>query len=224
MRHVLKHGFGLHGIEYIPDTHTSSALDFVFNHQNKSYVVYKSHRKEEANRVLGFQRTNDAILYIVRHPLDVFLSQLNFLANVAKTNKFKLPIEAIDFADDETLELFFSAFTVFGTVQPFFQDAGSWFDHTAYWSHLARKEPNRVFMVRYEDLLLDGPAAIANFASAIGIESSLQTAFSSAEEDTKLDGKFYWKKKAENYKEMLKPRLIEKFYSVHSKRLEPLGY
>ena len=68
---------------------------------------------------------NDLVLYIVRHPLDVFLSQLNYVsANVTANPNIMLPCNSVeDVIARGDLDLYFGAFSVFGTLQPGFADA-----------------------------------------------------------------------------------------------------
>ncbi len=52
----------------------------------------------------------------------------------------------------------------------------------------------------------------------------MERAMISAGENTKINGKFFWKQKAGNYREMLPENLIKKFDRYHGERVRALGY
>ena len=130
-----------------------------------------------------------------------------------------------DVVESGNLDLFFGAFCVYGTLQPQFADAGSWFTNALNWKAKADAEPERVLIVRYEDIASHGPDALLGVASRIGLQpDDLKRGFDIAKAQTKPDGKFFWKQMAGNYRNVLLPEFIERFSQLHGDTLEKFGY
>lgn len=228
MRHILGKALKLENIyKQIPDAYTDPIWDKAIDVGGRSMIIYKSHSKNELKNIQGREFENDLLLYIVRHPLDVFCSQLNFVSdNVMSDGKIMLPCESVSaIVEQGTLDLFFGAFCTYGTLQPTFADAASWFVNAEQWRARANAEPDRVFVVRYEDMMNQGAAALAPFGKELGLtEADLAASMEDARASTKPDGKFFWKQKTGNYKDLLSEDMIERFETIYKDRLTPLGY
>ena len=192
------------------------------------WSFYKSHSKNEVKRNSGVEFENDFIIYIVRRPHDVFCSQLNYLLRRFEKNRggILLSAESVDSAQQQgMISDLFSAFCVYGTLDPYFIDAGNYVENVTNWLEIQNKEPERVMFIKYEDMTRDIVEALSPLADKLGISRKrLENAAKLAEQRTNDGGKFFWKKQSETYKEYLSPTDIAKFAHYHGELLNRLGY
>jgi len=99
-----------------------------------------------------FQHTYKRVIYVVRDPRDVVLSQYHY-----QIKRGVLPVGA-------PLEPFVSRFLA-GEVCPY----GSWGENVSSWLAARRKNPDFV-LIRYEDLLRQTSAELARMAQLLKIE------------------------------------------------------
>lgn len=218
---------GKSGLDSIPDIYTTPIWNTPVDIVGRKTVLYKSHGKNEANTANGRDFVNDLVIYVQRHPLDVFLSHLNFVsANVTKNPHIMLPCDSVEIVIERgELDLYFGAFCVFGTLQPQFADAGSWFTNAENWHARAVADPNRVMIVRYEDMVQHGPDSLSAIAAKIGLtHAQIENGFKRAGAETRADGKFFWKQKAGHFREVLSQAMIDRFFDIYAGRIAPLGY
>jgi hypothetical protein len=211
----------------VPDIYDQSIVDHPVSVGGQETFSYKSHSKLEMTKVGGRTFRNGLILYIVRHPLDVFLSQLNHVSeNVHRDPQILAPCVSVeDVVARGDLPLFFWAFCVFETLLPTFSNCGSWFENTSNWRAMAEAEPDRVLIVRYEDLVAQGAAALGPFARQVGwSDADVEVGFKRANASTKPNGKFFWKQVVGNYRNFLPDEMIDRFYRMHGAALTPFGY
>ena len=214
-----------------PDEVVSRENAFRCDLLNDDVCIYKSH-------ILKNPLVNpDLVIYLYRHPLDVFLSALNFLFHRS---------EHFDEARIRDIWLGHSRGTVEqimadGNLEPLFQDFNKRCGAN-YWPKMLGKQSNHLLHVeaalscdqsqlvilRYEDLIQD-----AHTVSLQMFERLFQRKFphleldlAKVDEQTKGSGndKFFWKAKAGNYKDVLTPQQIAKFEKRHLKRLGRMGY
>lgn len=128
--------------------------EVLINSSGEKWRFYKSHSAEEIVRFKGIDIFNDLIIYIIRNPLDVFCSYLNYLFNFAPhRGGIQLYCESIDQAKkDGLIDEFFSAFKVYGTLNPYFYDTKSWMENVEYWLNRSANS-EQIIVVRYEDLV-----------------------------------------------------------------------
>jgi hypothetical protein len=190
-------------------------------------VFFKSHAATEPGRNAGRDFRSAHVLYLMRHPLDVFLSFLNWASgNVAAIPHLAIPCDSVEgvIARGE-LDLYFGAFCLYGTLQPQFADAGSWFRNTAFWLDRAAAEPDRVSLVRYKDMLDRGAEVLEPFARQVGLPlPALHRGFAAAAADTARDGRFFWRQEAGLYRRLLPPAMIARFAALHGASLARAGY
>lgn len=211
----------------IPDIYRGSIWKHPIKVGKHDVIFYKSHSKDEVTEAHGRKFKNTQVIYIVRHPLDVFLSQLNYISdNVMGEAGVVLPCKSVDdIIRRGDIELYFGAFCTFGTLQPRFGDAGSWVENTQSWAARQQSEPERILFLRYEDISKNGIDALKDIATRIDVpENTIARGFEAAQNNTKLNGKFYWKQKVRNYRDLLPPELIDRFRSLFDKPLINLGY
>ncbi len=193
----------------------------------QKWMFYKSHSKNEVTKYKEQQIKNDLIIYIVRNPYDVFCSQLNYVLRGFEKNKGRLIVtcESVDEAKEKgVIDDYFSAFSVYGTLDPYFWDAGNWIENVSYWLKRADESKN-VIVIRYEDMVSDIVTALKPITEALGVdEEKITSAFKLADSRTNDGGKFFWKKSSGTYRRYLNKRSIEKFKIFHSDIIETLGY
>lgn len=212
----------------IPDIY-ENGIDgkVVLSNSGQQWKFYKSHSKNEVVTYQNNSVVNDLIIYIVRNPYDVFCSQLNYVLRGFEKNKGRmiLTCKSVDEAADlGVIEEYFSAFTVYGTLDPYFWDAGNWKENVSNWLDKASKD-ERVIIIRYEDMVENIFKALAPVTQRLGLSSDkINSAFQLADTRTNDGGKFFWKKSSGTYKSYLLEKNINNFKKYHSDILEPLGY
>lgn len=214
--------------KYVTDSHYGQVIENPWEFQGRNWYFYKSHRKEVITEHKDQKFDTDLILYIYRHPLDVFVSYLNFASrNVAAAVGKKLPVE-FDQVDDltpEEMETLFAIFLEHATLFPENQAFGGLFEHTRRFRDLQAAGTIPVHILRYEDLSdnFAGEAlAICKFLKLEGINPD--HVFRVADERTRQNGKFFWKRRKENYRNYLSKTQIARFHDVYGEEMAALGY
>lgn len=221
----------------IPDRYRTAARFAPTTHdaEGRKVRLYKSHDRC-INAIEAFEELRHrAVIHILRHPLDCFLSQLNYYlldqTRIADPtlrpgpSPFALRAKSVeDAAARGLLDVYLDAFICYGTLNPSFVSAGSWFAHTRYW--LARGEPALpVLTLRYEDLTARGAAAMAPVTDLFGrSRAEMAAAWDKAQADTARDGAFFWRQSPGLYRELLAPAQIERFRAAHGEAVAAAGY
>lgn len=208
----------------VPDFDLSQGLGpEVMSPNAESWCFYKSHSHCEIN--VG--EPNDLIIYVLRNPLDVFCSQLNYvLLDLSKQGEaLNLVCADVDDAHAKSLiKHFFGAFMVFGTLMPTFGVAGGWGKHVSYWINRSFVD-SRIVVLRYEDLLSDFHKFTDRITDRLGFNhQKVEEALCSANERCNDGGKFYWKKSSSNYLNYLSDELINEYVCNNIELLKFTGY
>lgn len=196
--------------------------------------MYKSHDRILHGSVGNLEVRHVGAIHIIRHPLDVFLSLLNYMLLNPESvhpdlrpgkHSFAFPPASIEeILSGEQLDVFFKTFVLYGTLMPTFHAAGSWFEHNEYWLN-RDGDDIPIFRLRYEDLLEKGAEPLFPVARALGRSAAAMTAaFEAAAADTAPDGKFFWKQKAGTYHEVLSGEQLDLFHRLLGERTAALGY
>ena len=232
MRHLLGSAFDVPRgklIDYLPALHERPILEKPIRYSDTNYYFYKSHNAHEIHKFDNKKIVNDKIIYLVRNPLDVFVSFVNHLSkNVtddAETTGMLVSFESVDsIVDTYLFDMLFATFCLYGTLQPKSVAFGSWFENAGYFLSRAPQDP-RIVVVRYEDLLTDFDATFSHLLQEIGRHTDdVSEIYSKGEDATKQNGAFYWKKSSGTYKEYLRDEQIAQFIELHGKACEELGY
>lgn len=215
-------------IEVVPDIYEHGVNGRpVRTEEGEEWLFYKSHSQKIVERWDGTKIRNDLIIYIMRNPLDVFCSQLNYLLNNFDPERGGLEVgcASVDKARENGLiNEYFSAFTVFGTLMPKFLEAGSWMSNTRYWTGAASNNRN-IILIRYEKLLENFEEEMEPILDYFGFgESDAMNALKVSNNRTNDGGKFYWKKKQGTYKEYLTETQVSRFVELHRDILSFTGY
>lgn len=206
-----------------PDIHLDPAavdgLEFV-QLGSLRYGFYKSH-------IPGNPRTQpDIVVYIYRHPLDVFLSAINHHARNGNAWIFfdRKPRTVEQISADGDMESYFECFL---------EDLGA-----NYWSEMLGElscvkahtesglEQCRVAL-RYEDLFLRRGEALRDLLRAleIPVTEDLEPVFERADLSTVGSGNpFFWRARTRTREEFLSAEQISLFERKHRSWLERLGY
>jgi hypothetical protein len=213
--------------KYVTDTHYGPVKEHSWEFQDIDWFFYKSHHKRVLleDKVEEFE--TDKVVYIYRHPLDVFMSYLNFVsANVSPQAGKHLPIQfdkVEDLAPDE-LDQLFGIYLEHGTLFPKNKTFGSQFENIK--NFLNRKaKGQKVHILRYEDLSENFEEEVKKICDFLEFKDiDFASVFASADNRTKQNGKFFWKRKTGTYKEYLTPEQIGRFEEAYQTELTDLGY
>lgn len=188
---------------------------------------FKSHSAAVVESYGGRRLDTRFYCYIMRHPLDVFLSYLNFLHHYRHELQwaYSIPLVSVDeHIETGSIEYFFGMFLAVGNISPGIDNAGSWWLSVEYWLRLKRDYDPFIFLLKYEDCVLDTERALQPLANFIGDDCNLIEAIKWNNIMFPKDGGFFWRMERGYYKEVLPPRLIEQFEAVHGSKLKELGY
>lgn len=214
--------------KFIPDVYTDKLFENPVQIKNAPTHFLKSHAEtyEMLQRETKIAPTHT--IYVIRHPLDVFCSQLNYISdNVTKYARrlYDVPVRTVeDVLHGGLMRHFLNSFSLHGTLQPLFHQAGSWHRSAEHWLGRAASHGD-VTVLRYEELLSQPAAALRPLCALLGVdEQKAQRAIVNSQSTTRADGKFYWKQSAGTYREFLTGDDIASYRALHGERCARLGY
>lgn len=196
-------------------------------HEDRQWYFYKSHHKSLVTEHRGQTIATDKVVYIYRHPLDVFLSYLNFASkNVGSKlgQVLQFEIESVEKLSEKQLAALFSVFMTYGTITPQNRAYGGYFEHVGN-AFALRDSGADIHIMRYEDLLNDfGPTARKMF-DFLGIQvGDIESVHGEADKRTAQDGKFFWKRQSKVHEEFLTKEQIDAFNRTFHDKLVAIGY
>ncbi|WP_417723123.1 sulfotransferase domain-containing protein [Salipiger sp.] len=213
--------------KYVTDTHYGRIMQNPWSFQGTDWFFYKSHRKHLLEDDEGDPLHTDKVLYIYRHPLDVFVSYLNFVSNNVSPQAGKQLNISFDTVEDltpEQMEHLFSIFLEHGTLMPRNKAFGGVFEHVANFRKL-KETWGQVHILRYEDLFDDFEGQIAAMCGFLGLENvDLANVYKAADKRTQQNGKFFWKRQRENFRNYLTDDQVDRFVSRWGEDMSLLGY
>jgi len=229
VRHILASLLGIDKAnlgKYIPDSHRQGIVEDPIDFKGRTYYIYKSHYNKELRRKAGIKFRNDLIIHIRRNPLDVFLSYLNYISGNV-TNSAPAKFKSVeDILGTQLFEAYFHAWALSGILQPNFQPAGNWFQANKFWlDQTETKDKPAVVSIRYEDLF-DQPVETLSFLKDWFdvTDKDITQALTNADAQTSQDGKFFWRRKANSFADMLSDEQIDFFLKCRGAEVEALGY
>ncbi len=232
IRHLLAATFGVPKdqlVQFFPELHEPTLLQHPIIDNNRELFFYKSHSAYEIHSFEAKSIKNDKIIYISRNPLDVFVSHANYLSqnvtNDAKATGMLMAYESVDkIVGTPIFDMLFSAYCLYGTLQPKSVAYGSWFENVEYFKK-ASETDDRIVFLRYEELINNFNESFAPILQAIGRDTdNIPEIFKQADKTTAKDGGFFWKRSENNYKNFLTPEQIDIFLQLHGERCKQLGY
>jgi hypothetical protein len=187
-------------------------------HCHPDHRVFKQMTRNRSDEIVG-------VITIQRHPLDVLLSQLNYSFILGHEKSFKngelKKVEDIVAAGE--IDEYIDAFINTDGCPEHAKRCKSYPDFYAKWQALAPGAPH--LHLRYEEMVREQAAGIGAVQSFLGLPVTDTFELATRVEDrTKVNGKFYWRKKAYNFRELLPEASIRRFEERFSKGLEALGY
>lgn len=213
--------------KYVTDTHFGKALENPWPFQGKNWYFYKSHHATPLTEDQGEPMRTDKIITIYRHPLDVFLSYLNFVSrNVSPRAGESLPVQ-FDRVEDLTpaeMEMLFQIWLKHATLFPKNRKFENVFDAVNRFRTL-RDRGEAVHIIRYEDLKDDFIGTVGPMVEFLGLKDiDLGKVYKGADSRTQQNGKFFWKRAKKNYEKYLTKEQIARFETKYAAELKSLGY
>jgi hypothetical protein len=212
---------------YVTDTHKGRVMTDPWAFQGRNWYFYKSHHQKVLTRHKGDQFRTDRLVSIHRHPLDVFVSYLNFVSgNVAPKAGAALPFRfaSVDALTPDQIEILFAIFLEHGTLVPQNRLFGSVFGHWAKFSARADASGD-VLLMRYEDLEADFAHQVARLCGFVGLRDiDLGETFQRADQRTAANGKFFWKRASGGHRDYLSDEQIGRFHDRHGATMRAMGY
>ncbi|WP_267554398.1 sulfotransferase domain-containing protein [Rhizobium rhizogenes] len=199
----------------------------VFGTTQGEFKFFKSHSPFVVESYKGRPLDTRFYCYIMRHPLDVFLSYLNFLHHYRSSLQwaYSIPLLSVDeHIRSGSMDYFFGMFLAVGNISPGIDSAGSWWTSAENWQLLKKKYEDFIFILKYEDCVSNPERGFAPLANFVGNDCSLPKALEWNRVMFPQDGGFFWKMESGYYTEVLPRSLIESFNAVHGEKLRELGY
>jgi len=208
--------------EAIPDLHQTGLGT---GHYANGMRFYKHHAGELLHKLKGEKLNTTHVIHIRRNPLDVFLSNLNFIsANI--TGSAPLAFDSVDaIQGTELFDMYFHSFVVMGRLLPM-SITKDYFTHNRYWLDRQADDNDLIVKcVRYEDLMDDIFVSLdfLNDWLALG-PGELQELVDVADRRTAQNGRFFWKRQQKNFLNYLSGEQIELFWTYRGEQTEALGY
>jgi hypothetical protein len=187
-------------------------------HCHPDHKVFRALLEDRSDQVIG-------VITIQRHPLDVLLSQLNYSFILGREKSFKgrilKPVDEI--IVDGDIDYYIDAFLEADGCPDHVKRCHSYRDFYAQWRKLAPGAGH--LHLRYEEMVEDPIAGINALSSFFRLPAVDPTEIMNrVEKLTEVNGKFFWRKKAYNHREMLSEASIRRFEDGFSDGLQALGY
>ena len=208
---------GLHGNVSIKD-----AMPIEIRGEDICFVKHHARLQNQHVPISG-------VIYMYRHPLAVFVSSLNYMGIRNRTDAFiNGVVKSVDqIVRDGEMDFYFDRFMQMGGWEfyRFDKQTGTWFDHFNYWQSVSRSMDS-FYALQYEKMLVNPLDEFLQVVTELlgKSESELRSALILADENTQVDGKFFWKRKAETYREYLLEEQISSFENKYRDTLMRMGY
>lgn len=186
------------------------------------------HPDHKVFRAMEEQRPDDEMLGVItikRHPLDVLLSQLNYSLVLDRAKSFKdgVPKKVEDIIADGEIEYYVDSFIAANGCPEHAKRCQSYPGFYEKWNSIAPTA--RRLQLRYEDMVSDPVGGVSAVSRFLGLpEIDPAEIVSSVEKLTQKNGRFFWKKRAYNHRELLPKPAIDRFERAYAEQLQSLGY
>lgn len=191
----------------------------VYQVDRRSYVFYKSHIPFSSK-----MRPNRAI-YVYRHPLDVFVSMLNWCYLNKRAGVFisEIPKSVDAIKRDDEMEFYFERFLNNLGAEFYKEMLG---EYGSIDKHFLASDDDRVKQIRYEDLFyLREDAFRPVIKWLFGEAIDMYGLFDAVDTVTKHSGSaFYWRAQPATHREYLSLDMILEFKRTNSTLLRDMGY
>jgi hypothetical protein len=194
---------------------------------NRQVSIVRTHLHADSNRLSQCKLNNVGIITIYRHPLDVLLSAMNF-SNIRKLDQYfknNEPKSVEEIIQDGDIGYYIDKFIENNGIELYQSSSGPWPSYQEGWKRIGEKIP--YLSLQYENLVANPLQGISQLCEFLGIASNpsfVQSVYELSERRTALDGEFFWKKRAYNFKEMIPASIVYQFNQKFKKQLVQLGY
>lgn len=183
-----------------------------FSATNGSVLFLKTHWREPSDAIRSVGG-----VYLYRHPLDTFLSALNYMfinrnsvpAFAAYFGDEPLPVEEL--ARKGALQSFLDRFVQDLGMMPMRETSGSWVDNVNSW--MVRAEQDDILVLNYDNLISDLAGSMRGILARAGIDvhsEKLERGLASTRVATKQNGKFFWRASPDAKREFFSPEQIRR--------------
>ena len=207
----------------IPDLHQASfsgAKDF------NGIKAFKFHAGTYLKRYKEMDADMTHVIHIRRHPLDVFVSYVNYKSNKVSGNAI-IPYESIDsIAGTDLFDIYFDSFILHGHIErpAFYQLSKDYFSHNDYWISEAKRN-SCIHCLKYEDIMIDPIGALSFLPKLLGVDTDkVVNALKTAEDRTPVNGGLVWRKKMGGFSDYLTEAQINRFAKFRREDCQRLGY
>jgi hypothetical protein len=187
-------------------------------HSHPHQKFYLRAMENRSDEIIG-------IITIQRHPLDVLLSQLNYSFVMGDERSFKNGAlkKAEQIISDGEIDHYIDAFIEAGGCPEHVERCGTYVGFFEKWREYS---PNASRLhLRYEEMVEDPKAGMREIQSFLQLpDVRIDEVAAKIEDRTQVDGKFYWRKRAFNYRDLLPTDSIRRFEEGFSDELTELGY
>lgn len=194
------------------------ALEHQFPHFSTSII--KTHMYPDNPRMNMEIKNTIGFITIHRHPLDIMLSSLNYSRVKERHQDFiKGRIKTVEeIISDGEIKHYIEQFIKNDGIVAFHGTSGKW---SKYKENIEKNVTGKIkhLSLCYEEMVADPHSVVTSIFSFFEIEHTKEIIgkiVSDCEKKTALDGHFFWKKKAFNFRDILATEHIE-FFSENFK-------
>ena len=156
----------------------------------------------------------------MRRATDCGVKQLSSCGRISANER---PKKAEQIVADGEIEHYLDRFLAAGGCPERLGRCGSYGDFYAQWREFAPAAPH--LHLRYEDMVANPAERVTEIANFLQIPvGDADRVVARVEQRTQLDGRFFWRKRAYNFREMLSAALIARFEAEFAEPLRELGY
>ncbi len=214
--------------ESIPTFHKSFPDEAPLHELSEGSVkIVKTHCNPSNRRLSAGNGRCIGALTIYRHPLDVLLSAVNYIGYKQNTKYFKNNVikSVEEILRDNEMDFYVDNFIENDGISVYSDMCGGWSTYQREWDE--RGEGIKYLRLCYEEMVRDPSSAVEALFDFVGVawnRDAVDAVIAEANRRTARDGKFFWKKKAYNYREMLPAQMIARFCRAYETELSYLGY
>ena len=246
-RHILSELYSFDSIHSIPDIENRGKVKKIFDLvvpvriAGKYIYFIKTHSLPFPNHKFFPKArkriTNYGFIYVYRHPLDVFISSLNYLYFLKESKNFfgNMEKSVDELKSTGEINLYTDRFIKDLTIgNNAFTEmcGGNWLNHVNKWVHFHKTNKYLSAVIRYEDMVENPFLAFKPLSSLLGIDDmSLQNAINSSSRKilesrnaNRYNKKFFWKMKSENYLNYIDKKDVKNFNNKYKEFLNSIGY
>lgn len=189
--------------------------------------LLKTHLHPDHARMARCPDTTIGVITIYRHPLDILLSSLNYARVKEKRELFvgETVKTVEDIIADGEFPVYVERFRASDGFDWFSGPSGRITRFQQRWKEVGDRTAYHA--IRYETLFEDTEAEVARLAGFLGLEldeEAVRRVVDTADARTAQNGQFFWKRRANNFEEMLPPEAVAHFSEVCRDQLTAFGY